>query len=205
MGNGISHPILFLVVTLSFFITLQEVKGGCSGGCSISGGGGISSTSFMGDRAVDIGMSSFDEFVRDNLGSSPAASLQSKSPSQDAQLSTNSSINQTISSNSSQNDSVVMFFSNSMAETNSDNRTVKLGAIGMQDGRLSNQVFAAFDKKKQLRARTHRAIPALFGTMTLSFQCAQQLCARLKFFHRKNQLCEYLHILGGELLIAKRG
>jgi hypothetical protein len=146
MGNGISQMILILVVILSFFIALQEVKGGCSGGCSISGGGGVSSTSFMGDRAVDIGMSSFDEFVRDKLGSNPAAALQAKSPLQDAQLSINSSLNQTINSNSSQNNSAAMLSSNSTAETNSDNRTVKLGAIGIQEGRLSNQVFAAFDK-----------------------------------------------------------
>ncbi|MDD4651614.1 MAG: hypothetical protein PHQ34_05225 [Methanothrix sp.] len=136
-GSGISHAILFLIVVSSFFISQPEAKGGCGGGCSVSGGGGVSSTSFVGDRAVDISMSSFDEFVRDKLGSNPAASLQSKSPSQGAQLSSNSSFNQTGNGNSSQNASAEMI--------SSDNRTVKLGAIGMQDSRLSTLASAAFD------------------------------------------------------------
>lgn len=137
MGNGISHAILFLMVISSIVISLPEVKGGCSGGCSISGSGGISSTSFMGDRAVDISMSSFDEFVRDNLGSNSVAALQAKSPSQGAQLNSNSSLGQTGNGNSSQNGSAVM--------NSSDSRIVKLGAIGMQDSRLSTLASAAFD------------------------------------------------------------
>lgn len=138
IGNGISHVnvILFLIVISSFFISMPEAKGGCSGGCSISGGGGISSASFMGDRSVDIEMSSFDEFVRDKLGRNPAAALQAKSPSQDSQLKSNSSLNQTANGNSSQNGSAEMI--------SSDSRTVKLGAVGMQNGRISNLAFAAF-------------------------------------------------------------
>lgn len=136
IGNGIWHAILFLMVISSFFISMPEAKGGCSGGCSISGGGGVSSASFMGDRAVDIGMSSFDEFVRDKLGRNPAAALQAKSPSQDSQLKSNLSLNQTENGNSSQNGSVEII--------SSDSRTVKLGAIGMQNGRISNLAFAAF-------------------------------------------------------------
>ncbi|MDD2756772.1 MAG: hypothetical protein PHS80_14765 [Methanothrix sp.] len=131
MGISVKHKILFLVVISSVFIYLPEVEGGCSGGCSVSGGGG-SSTSFMGDRATNIDMSSFDEFVRDNLGSNPDAILQAKSPSLDSKFSTNSSINQTGNSNSSQNSSSVMPLINGRANTTSDDRTVKLGAAEMQ-------------------------------------------------------------------------
>ena len=120
MGISIKHTILFLMVFSSFFISLPEVKGGCAGGCSVSGGGG-SSTSFMGDRATNIDMSSFDEFVRDNLGSNPGAILQVKSLSQDTQLSINSSLNQTGNGNSSRNSSAVMPIDNSTVNT-----TIKL-------------------------------------------------------------------------------
>lgn len=118
MGIGISHAILSLIVISSFFVSLPEADGGCSGGCSISGGGGVSSTSFMGDRAVDIEMSSFDEFVRDKLGS-------------------NSSLNQTGNGNSSQNSSAAMI--------SSDNGTIKLGAVAMKESRQSTLAFAVFN------------------------------------------------------------
>jgi len=125
MGISIKHTILFLVVISSVFISLPEVKGGCAGGCAVSGGGG-SSSSFMGDPAVNIDMSSFDEFVRDNLGG-------------------NSSLNQTSNGNSSQSSFVVMPLTNNMVNTTSDNRTVKLGGFGMQDNRLSTLTSAAFN------------------------------------------------------------
>ncbi len=144
MGISVKHKILFLVVISSLFISLPDVKGGCSGSCSVSGGGG-SSTSFMGDRATSIDMSSFDEFVRDKLGSNPGATLQAKSPSVGTQISTNSSFNQTDNSNSSQNSSAVLPLINGGANVTSDDRTVKLGASGMQDNRLSTQTFTAFN------------------------------------------------------------
>jgi hypothetical protein len=137
IGNGISHAILSLMVILLFLISFPMADGGCSGGCSISGGGSISSTSFMGDRAVDIGMSSFDEFVRDKLGSNPAETLQAKSLSKEAQLKSNSSLNQTGNGNSSQNGSAAMI--------SSENRTVKLGATAMKESRQSTLAFAAFN------------------------------------------------------------
>lgn len=146
MGISIKHTILFLVV-ISFFISLPEVKGGCAGGCSVSGGGG-SSTSFMGDRATNIDMSNFDEFVRDNLGSNPGATLQAKSLSQYTKLSTNSSLNQTSNGNSSQNSSTTTPVDNNPTNTTSDNRIIKLGAFGMQDSRLSTPAFSIFDNNR---------------------------------------------------------
>jgi hypothetical protein len=127
--------ILFLVVVSSIFVYLPHAKGGCGGPCAVSSGG-ISSSSFMGDPAVNIDMSSFDEFVRDNLGGDPRTVLQVKSPLQDKLLTTNSSLNQTSNGNASRN---------SLGNTTSDNRTVKLGAAGMQDRRLSTLAFAAFN------------------------------------------------------------
>jgi hypothetical protein len=134
MGISIKHMILFLVVVSSIFVYLPHAKGGCGGPCAVSGGG-ISSSSFMGDPAVNIDMSSFDEFVRDNLGD-PKTALQAKSLLQDKPLTINSSLNQTSNGNTSQN---------SLGNTTSDNRTVKLGAAGMQDKRISTLATAAFN------------------------------------------------------------
>jgi len=135
MGISIKHMILFLVVASFVFIYLPHAKGGCGGACAVSGGGG-SSSSFLGDPAVNIDMSSFDEFARDNLGRNPQTAFQAKSLSQDKPLSTNSSLNQTSNGNASQN---------SLGNTTSDNRTIKLGASGVQDKRLSTLAFAAFN------------------------------------------------------------
>lgn len=146
MGISIKHTILFLVVISSFFISIPDAKGGCAGGCSLSGGGG-SSTSFMGDRATNIDMSSFDEFVRDKLGGDPAK-LQVKSLSQDTRLSSNSSLSQTGNGNSSQNSSAVMPLANNTVNTTSDDRTIKLGASGMQDNRISTLTYAAFNNNR---------------------------------------------------------
>ncbi|MCK9441422.1 MAG: hypothetical protein M0Q13_08375 [Methanothrix sp.] len=144
MGISIKHTILFLAVISSVFISLPGVKGGCAGGCAVSGGGG-SSSSFMGDPAVNIDMSSFDEFVRDNLGRDPRTTSQAKPLSQYTPSNTNSSLNQTSNGNSSQNSLVVMPLTNNMVNTTSDNRTAKLGTSGMQDNRLSTLTFAAFN------------------------------------------------------------
>jgi hypothetical protein len=128
--------ILFFIVLSSIFVYLPHAKGGgCGGPCAVSGGG-ISSSSFMGDPAVSIDMSSFDEFVRDNLGGDPRTTLKAKSPFQDKLLTTNSSLNQTSNGNASQN---------SLGNTTSDNRTVKLGASGIQDKRLSTLASAIFN------------------------------------------------------------
>jgi hypothetical protein len=107
MKIHIKTTVLFMVVISSLLISIPEAEGGCAGGCSISGGG-VSSTSFMGDRATNIGMSSFDEFVRDNLGGNPAAALQVKPLSQNNLSNTNSSLNQTGNSSSSQNRSAIL-------------------------------------------------------------------------------------------------
>ena len=135
MGISIRHMILFFVVVSSIFFYLPHAKGGCGGACAVSGGG-VSSSSFMDDPAVNIDMSSFDEFVRDNLGGDRKTTLQAKSLLQDKPLTTNSSLNQTSNGNASQN---------RLGNTTSDNMTVKLGASGMQDKRLSTLAFATFN------------------------------------------------------------
>jgi hypothetical protein len=135
MGISIGHMILFFVVMSSIFVYLPHAKGGCGGAWAVSGGG-VSSSSFMGDPAVNIDMSSFDEFVRDNFGGDPKTTLQAKSLLQDKPLTTNSSLNQPSNGNASQNH---------LGNTTSDNRTVKLGASGMQDKRLSTLAFTTFN------------------------------------------------------------
>jgi hypothetical protein len=146
MVISIKHTILFLVVISSVFICLPQARGGCAGGCAVSGGG-VSSSSFMGDPAVNIDMSSFDEFVRDNLGSNPQTTLHAKSLSQDKPLCTNSSFNETGNCSASQNNSIVSPIINRIENVTSDIKTVKLDASGMQEKRLSTLVFTAFNNK----------------------------------------------------------
>jgi len=138
MEFNIMRITLFLVVAFAF-VTLPSVDGGCGTSCAVSGG---SSYNFMGDRAFNIGMSSFDEFVRDNVGQT---SLSTKSISADDPLSDNSSLNQT--SNASLTDVDVLPAINSSGNTTSDSETVNLGASGIQDTRVSTLVFTTFNNK----------------------------------------------------------
>jgi hypothetical protein len=142
MGIRIKHTILFLAVISSIFIYLPCAKGGCGGACAVSGGG--SSYDFMGDPAVNIDMSSFDEFTRDNLGDHQTT-LLAKSLSQDQPINTNSSLNQTSNNNASKTSFAVRPVINCLENTTPDNRTVKLGASGMQDKRLSTLAFTTFN------------------------------------------------------------
>ena len=142
MGIRIKNTILFLVVISSVFICIPHARGGCGGSCAVSGGG--SSFDFMADRSVNMDMSSFDEFYRDNLGDRQT-SLQAKSLSQDKTLNTNSSVNQTSNGNASQNRIVVPNTINIQENTTSGNGTVKLGASGMQDKRLSTLALTTFN------------------------------------------------------------
>jgi len=138
MEFNITRLILFLVVA-STFATHPCMGGGCGASCAVSGG---SSHNFMGDRAFNIGMSSFDEFVRDNVGQT---SLSTKSISADDPSSANSSLNQTR--NASLTDVEVMPGINSSGNITSDTGTIKLGASGAQDTRLSTLVFTTFNNK----------------------------------------------------------
>ena len=141
MGIGFRHTILILLVLSSIAIYLPHAKGGCGRGpCSLGGG---SSYDFLGDPAVDIDMSSYDEFARDNLGNHQTI-LPAKSLSQET-LSNTTFINQTNKGNVSQNSSAVSNVIDSQVNTTTDNTPVKLGASGMQDKRLSTLAFTAFD------------------------------------------------------------
>ncbi len=145
-GGRISEPMefnikliaLFLVVA-SAFATHPCMGGGCGASCAVSGG---SSYNFMGDPAFNIGISSFDEFVRDNLGQTSLSTipLSTNNPS-----SANSSLNQT--SNSSQTEVEALPAINSSKNMTSDNGAVKLGASGIQDTKVSTLVFDTFNNK----------------------------------------------------------
>jgi len=140
------NAVLFLVLMSSAFISIPHASG-CGGGCVVSGGGGgggEASYNFMGDRAVDMDMSSFDEFARDNLGNHQTT-LRAIPLSHEIMRKANSSINLTCNRNMSQNCSAVCSVSNGPGNTMSDNKTVKLGAAGIQDNRVSSMVFAAFN------------------------------------------------------------
>ena len=143
MGFCTKHIILLLAIAFAFNSLPCAYGGGCGRSCAVSGGGG-SSYNFMGDPAFNIGMSSFDEFVRDNLG---RTTLSAKPLSQDNPLSTNSPRNQTSNDNASQNSSEVLPVINSLGNTTSDNGIVELGAAGMRDKRVSTLVFTAFNNK----------------------------------------------------------
>ena len=133
MENRMRHMILFLVVMSSVFISLAYAEG-CGGACVVSSGG--SSYNFMSDPATNIDMSSFDEFVRDNLGNNKTT-LHTESLSQETL-----SNNQTSNGNVSQNASEVGRVMYNPGYTTLDNRTVKLGALNEQDKRLSTLAYA---------------------------------------------------------------
>ena len=141
MGIGIKHMILLLAVVSSAFISLPYAEGGCGGSCGLSTGG--SSYNFLDDPGFSVDMSSFDEFMRDNLGDQ--TTLNAKSLSQDPLLDANSSINQTDNGNASQNGFAVVPATDSSANTTSDTGAIKLGASGMQDKRVSTLAFAIFN------------------------------------------------------------
>ncbi len=140
MGICTRHAILFLAVMLSAFICLPHAKS-CGGSCAVSGG---SSYDFMGDPAVNIDMPSYDEFARDNLGNHQTT-LPAKSLSREILSNNNSSFNQTNKGNVSQNSSAVSRVIDSPVNTTSDNTPVKLGALGMQDKRLSTLALTTFN------------------------------------------------------------
>ena len=143
MGISVKHTILFLVAISSVFICLPYARGGCGGSCAVSSGG--SSYDFMADPSVNMDMSTFDEFYRDNLGNNQTT-LHTNSLSQDRTLNTNSIVNQTRNGNASQNSiAVPAVILNIQGNTTSDNGTVKLGSSGMQDRRLQNLAFNAFN------------------------------------------------------------
>ena len=144
MGISISvkHTIFILVVISFVIICFPYARGGCGGSCAVSGGG--SSSDFMADPSVNMDMSTFDEFYRDNLGDQQTT-LQAKSLSQDKPLNTNSTVNQTSRVNASQNSIVVPAAINNQGNAASDNGTIKLGSSGMQDKRLQNLAFNAFN------------------------------------------------------------
>ena len=121
MGNGLKQTILFLVVVTSVIISLAYAEG-CGGACVVSGGG--SSYNFMGDPATNMDMSSFDEFVRDNIGNNQTT-LHTKSLSKEILSNTDSYLNQTRNGNVSQNASEVGRVNNNLANKTMDNRTVK--------------------------------------------------------------------------------
>jgi hypothetical protein len=81
MGIGIRHTILFLIAMSSVFTCLPHATG-CGVVCVVGGG---SSYDFLGDPSVNMDMSSFDEFVRDDIGNHQTT-LSAKSLSQDALL-----------------------------------------------------------------------------------------------------------------------
>ena len=142
MGINVKHTIFILVAISSVIICFPYARGGCGGSCAVSGG--ASSYDFMADPSVNMDMSTFDEFYRDNLGAHQTT-LQAKSLSQDKPLNTNSSINQTSNVNASQNSIVVPTAINNQGNTTSDNGIVKLGSSGMQDKRLQTLAFTAFN------------------------------------------------------------
>jgi hypothetical protein len=150
MGIGIRHTILFLLVISSVAIYLPHARG-CGGACAI---GGSSSYDFLGDPAVNMDMSSSDDFVRDSLGNSQTK-LSTKSLPPETPTNNSSSFNQTTRGNVSQNSSAALrvikgqgntTFNNTTSDnTTSNSKIVKLGASGMQDKRLSTMASTVFN------------------------------------------------------------
>jgi hypothetical protein len=150
MGIGLRHTILLMLVASFAAVYIPHASCSCSGPCVV---GGSSSYDFMGDPAVNLDMSSPDEFIRESLGSGKT-SLSVKSLSQKI-ASNNSSINQTSASNVSQNSTATLDIIDASENKTSDNASssnktynngiVKLGASGMQDKRLSTLISNTFN------------------------------------------------------------
>jgi|APFre7841882654_1041346.scaffolds.fasta_scaffold16085_3 hypothetical protein len=149
MGISIRHAILCLLVISSVAVYLPHARG-CGGACTIGGG----SYDFLGDPAVNMDMSSPNDFVRENLGNSQTM-LSTKSLSQGTPSNNSSSLNQTTRGNVSQNSSAALHVINGQGNSTSNNTTsdkgtsdskiVKLGASGMQDKKLSTLAFTTFN------------------------------------------------------------
>jgi hypothetical protein len=101
-------------------------------------------TTSWANPAVNLDMSSFDEFARDNLGNHQTT-LSAKSPSRDMLFNSTSSLNQTNNGNASQNTTTVSLVVKSLGNMTSDNRKIKLGTSSIQDKRLSTLDLAAFN------------------------------------------------------------
>jgi hypothetical protein len=150
MGIGLKHTILLLLLVSFAAIYLPHAKCACGGPCVVVGS---SSYDFMGDPAINMDMSSPDEFIRESLGSGQTT-LTVKSLSQKIASNNSSSLNQTNTGNVSQNSTatfdIIDALENKTSDnassnnTTSNNRIVKLGASGMQDKRLSTLVSSTF-------------------------------------------------------------
>jgi hypothetical protein len=144
MGIGLKHTILLLLLVSFAAIYLPHAKCACGGPCVVVGS---SSYDFMGDPAINMDMSSPDEFIRESLGSGQTT-LSAKSLSLKTASNNSSSFNQTNTGNVSQNSTAVLDGIDSKGNktsenTTSDSKIVKLGAS--QDKRLSTLAFNAFD------------------------------------------------------------
>ncbi len=138
-----NHPILFLGIISSIFVYFPNAIAACAGGCAISTGGG-SSNNFMADPAANIDMSSFDDFVRDNIGNHQTT-FHAKSISQDNTMKINSSLD-LINNKNKSNYSLTVFPKISNLEGNTfDNKTVKLGNSGLLRRKLSTLALANFN------------------------------------------------------------
>ena len=151
MGIGLRHTILLMLVASFAAVYIPHATCSCSGPCVV---GGSSSYDFMGDPAVNLDMSSPDEFIRESLGSGKT-SLSVKSLSQKVASNNSSYLNQTDTGNVSQNSTASLDIIDASGNKTSDNassnnttsnyRIVKLGASGMQDKQLSTRVSSTFN------------------------------------------------------------
>lgn len=124
MEYGIRHTVLFLVVMAFFFSPLA--KAGCGGACAISGG---ASYDFMGDRAVNMDMSSFDDFIRENLRNNQTTMHAKSLGFSNVIL----SLSQNASDDSSQNATKIEGAISSSGNSTSNNRIVKLSTSSKQE------------------------------------------------------------------------
>jgi hypothetical protein len=141
MGIGIRHTILLMLVA-SFAGYIPYATCACSGPCVV---GGSSSYDFMGDPAVNLDMSSPDEFIKESLVSSKTT-LSVKPLSLKTASNNSSSLNQTNKGNINQNNTTVLVGIDSQGNETSKNATsdskiFKLGYLGTKDKKVSISSF----------------------------------------------------------------
>ena len=132
---------------LSAFYSFPNARS-CGGG-----GGGSSSYDFMADPAVNIDMSSYDDFVSDSLGNQQAAVTAQELPKSPEKasgadvkplLTDNLSLSHNGSSHTSLNLTKAGVGINNTVNTTRAKSIVRLGASGLQDGKTLTETLQTF-------------------------------------------------------------
>jgi len=138
MGTDIKQVASLIVTILIFSTSLSQAAE-----YAVVGGGDPSS-GVISNSVVNIGMPSFDQFVRDYLPDHQTT-FRVLSHTGMTSPNTNATINQTDMVNASRNSTIILRMIGNIGNITPDNRTVKLGASGINDKTVSTLALASFN------------------------------------------------------------